>query len=151
MTAADIVALDIKAEARELAGELGAQHTLDPTMDDVAEVEAMTDGVGARQVVDFVGADETTALGPDVAATGGDHHVVGYGGHVHEPLQALVDGELAYRGTLVGRYTELQEPVALVERGDVELRTSHYDLGEINAVAERLEHGEIEGRPVITP
>ena len=102
MTAADIVALDIKAEARELAGELGAQHTLDPTMDDVAEVEAMTDGVGARQVVDFIGADETTALGPDVAATGGDHHAADYGGHVHEPLQALVDGELAYRGRSSG-------------------------------------------------
>ena len=41
--------------------------------------------------------------------------------------------------------------VAPVERGDVELRTSRHDLDEINEVAERLEHGEIEGRAVITP
>ena len=95
---------------------------------------------------DYVPQEPPLTLGHENAGT-----VVGYGGHVHEPLQALVDGELAYRGTLVGRYTELQELVALVERGDVELRTSRYDLGEINAVAERLEHGEIEGRPVITP
>jgi hypothetical protein len=78
-------------------------------------------------------------------------HVVGYGGHVHEPAQTFVDGEFAYRGTLVGRYAELQELVALVDRGDVELRTTRYDPGGINTVAERLEGGEIAGRAVITP
>jgi D-arabinose 1-dehydrogenase-like Zn-dependent alcohol dehydrogenase len=152
MSAVDITALDVKAEARELAEELGAAHTIDPSADDVpAEIEALTDGTGAQQVIDFVGADATTSLAPDIVASGGDHHVVGYGGHVHEPSQSLVNGEFSYKGTLVGRYTELQELVALVERGDVELRTSRYDLDDINTVAERLEHGEIEGRAVIVP
>ncbi|WP_435196057.1 NAD(P)-dependent alcohol dehydrogenase [Natronomonas sp. EA1] len=152
MSAADIVALDLKSSARDLARELGAREAFDPASDDIpAEVEALTDGRGAQQIIDFVGADETTALGPEIAAPGGDHHVVGYGGHVHQPSQTLVDGEFAYRGTLVGRYTELQELVALVDRGDVELRTSRYPLEEINEVAEALEHGEIEGRAVITP
>ncbi|MFB6117462.1 NAD(P)-dependent alcohol dehydrogenase [Halosegnis sp.] len=152
MSAADILALDPKQSARELATELGADRALDPTSDDVtAAIENRTDGTGAQQILDFVGSDETTALGPELAAAGGDHHVVGYGGHVHEPSQTLVDGELAYRGTLVGQYTELQELVALVERGDVELRTTRYDLAEINTVAEQLEHGEIDGRAVITP
>ncbi|HET7322947.1 MAG TPA: NAD(P)-dependent alcohol dehydrogenase, partial [Halococcus sp.] len=70
---------------------------------------------------------------------------------VHQPSQVLVNGDFAYQGTLVGNYTELQELVALVERGDVELHTSRHDLSEINEVAEMLEHGEIEGRAVITP
>ena len=43
------------------------------------------------------------------------------------------------------------ELVALVERGDVDLRTTRYGLDEINDVAAKLEHGEIEGRAVITP
>ena len=85
------------------------------------------------------------------ARAGDDHHVVGYGGHIHEPPQVLVDGEFAYRGNTVGRYTELQELVALVDRGDVTLHTSRCDLGKINAVAEKLEHHEIDGRAVITP
>ena len=34
---------------------------------------------------------------------------------------------------------------------DVDLHTSRYDLGEVNAVAEKFEHGEIDGRAVITP
>lgn len=152
MSAANITALDVKEEARNLATDLGAHHTIDPSSEDVAdEIEALTGGVGAQQVLDFVGADQTTGLAPDIVAAGGDHHIVGYGGHVHEPSQSLVDGEFSYRGTLVGRYPELQELVALVDRGDVELRTTRYELGDINAVAERLERGEIEGRAVITP
>jgi propanol-preferring alcohol dehydrogenase len=152
MSAADIVALDIKESARELAAECGADVTLDPQSVDVAaEVEDLTDGHGAEQVLDFVGADETTALGPDSAAMGGEHHVIGYGGRVHEPAQAFVAGEFTFRGTLVGQYSELQELVALVDRGDVDLHTSRYDLTDVNEVAERLENREIDGRAVITP
>ncbi len=152
MSAAEIVAVDLKEAARDLADGLGAHHTLDPGAEDVpAEIDAITDGTGATQVLDFVGADSTTALAPDVVAAGGDHHVVGYGGHVHEPAQALVNGEFSFVGNIVGRYTELQELVALVERGEVDLHTTRYGLDEINEVAEMLEHGEIEGRAVITP
>ena len=99
----------------------------------------------------LVGADETTALAPDICAAGGDHHIIGYGGHIHEPAQALVNGEFAYQGNIVGKYTELQELVSLVERGDVDLHTTQFDLEEINTVAEMLENREIEGRAVITP
>ena len=114
-------------------------------------VADITDGVGAAQVLDFVGADETTALAPDICAAGGDHHIIGYGGHIHEPAQALVNGEFAFQGNIVGRYAELQELVALVERDAVDLHTTRYDLDAVNEVAEKLEHGEIDGRAVITP
>lgn len=152
MSPVTITAVDLKDEALDLADDLGAHHTINSSEEDVAaEIDAITDSGGAQQVLDFVGADETTTLAPDIVAGGGDHYVIGYGGHVHEPSQALVNGEFSYQGTLVGQYTELQELVALVERGDVELHTSRYDLGDINTVAKRLEQGEIEGRAVITP
>ncbi|MFC7114709.1 NAD(P)-dependent alcohol dehydrogenase [Natronoarchaeum sp. GCM10025703] len=152
MSATDIVAVDIKEEARDLASDLGAHYTLDPESQDIPdEIEGLTDGSGAAQVLDFVGADSTTALAPDICAAGGDHHIIGYGGHIHEPAQALVNGEFAYQGNIVGKYTELQELVSLVERGDVDLHTTQFDLDEINTVAEMLENREIEGRAVITP
>jgi propanol-preferring alcohol dehydrogenase/NAD+-dependent secondary alcohol dehydrogenase Adh1 len=152
MSAADIVAVDLKESARELASELGADHTIDPESEDVASVvEDLSNGVGSQQTLDFVGRDETTRLAPDITAAGGDHHIIGYGGHIHEPAQALVNGEFSYKGTLVGQYTELQELVALVDRGEVALHTERYELGDVNTVAERLEHGEIDGRAVITP
>jgi len=152
MSPVTITAVDVKNSALDLADDLGAHHTVNPSEADVAdEIDDLTDGNGAHQILDFVGSDETTALAPDVVAAGGDHYVVGYGGHVHEPSQALVNGDFSYQGTLVGQYTELQELVALVERGDVDLRTSRYNLGEINDVAAKLDRGEIEGRAVITP
>jgi D-arabinose 1-dehydrogenase-like Zn-dependent alcohol dehydrogenase len=152
MTATTITAVDMKDSALALAEELGAHHTINPSEVDVAEeIDALTDGTGVQQVLDFVGADETTALAPAILAGGGDHYVVGYGGHVHEPSQALVNGDFSYQGTLVGNYTELQELVALVERGDVDLRTSRHGLDDINDIAAKLERGDIEGRAVITP
>jgi D-arabinose 1-dehydrogenase-like Zn-dependent alcohol dehydrogenase len=152
MSAASITAIDVKDEALKLADELGADHTVNPRNEDVeSALLSITDERGVQQVVDFVGSDTTTAYAPTILAQGGDHHVVGYGGHVHQPSQALVDGEIAYRGTLVGTYSELQELMALVADGEIDLLTSRYGLDEINDVAEKLEHGEIEGRAVIVP
>ncbi|MFB6132426.1 MAG: NAD(P)-dependent alcohol dehydrogenase [Halanaeroarchaeum sp.] len=152
MSAAETIAVDVKPEALDLADRLGADHTIDSSEADVAAVvDRITDGTGATQVLDFVGADGTTDLAPDIVAPGGDHHIIGYGGDVHRPSQDLVNGEFDYRGNLVGTYTELQELVALVEQGEIRLTTSTFDLSEINDVAGKLEHNEIEGRAVITP
>jgi len=69
MSAADIIALDIKEAARDLAADLGARYTVDPTSEDVsAAIDDITDGHGAEQVIDFVGADVTTGYAPDVIA-----------------------------------------------------------------------------------
>ena len=152
MSAAQITAVDLKDSALELAEEGGADHLVNPEDQDVREfVDSVTDGTGAAQVLDFVGADVTTEYAPDITAAGGDHHIIGYGGHIHEPAQALVNGEFSYVGNIVGQYTELQELVALVEQGDVNLHTSRYDLEDVNTVAEKLEHREIDGRALITP
>ena len=151
MTATHITAIDVKPEARALARELGADATVDPTGEDVvAAVDAITDG-GAAQLVDFVGSDVTTGYASDLLRAGGDHHVVGYGGHIHVPAQDLISNEVAYRGTLVGRYTELQELMALVAMDAVTLRSERFGFEAINDVAARLEAGQIEGRAVIPP
>jgi len=152
MSAATITAVDLKDSALDLAEQFGADHSVNPGDDDVREfVDSVTDGTGAAQVLDFVGADVTTEYAPDITAADGDHHIIGYGGHIHEPAQTLVNGEFSFVGNIVGRFSELQELVALVERGDVELHTTRYDLADVNTVAEKFEHGEIEGRAVITP
>ena len=152
MSAASITAIDIKDEALDLARDLGADHLINSSESSVeSEVMALTDDEGAHQILDFVGSDDTTDYASKILAPGGDHHVVGYGGHIHQPSQALVDGEFSYRGTLVGTHPELQELMALVANDEIDLRTSRYSLEEINEVAEQLEHGEIEGRAVIVP
>jgi len=152
MSAAEIIAVDIKDEALDLAERLGADYTINSIEEDVVEeIAGITDGNGAAQALDFVGIEDTTALSPDILAAGGDHHIIGYGGHVHQPCQAFVDAEFSYRGTLVGEYTELQELVALVEQGEMDLHTTEYSLEEITDAAVDLENNDIEGRAVIVP
>lgn len=152
MSAARIIAVDVKDAALDLASDLGADYTINSTEQDVGEaVEDITDGQKAQQLIDFVGRDDTLSLTEPVLALGGDHHVAGYGGHVHEASQTLVHGEWSYKGSLIGQYTELQELMALVDQGEVTLETSMYDLEEINTVAAMLEEGEIEGRAVLVP
>ncbi|ADJ15407.1 NAD(P)-dependent alcohol dehydrogenase [Halalkalicoccus jeotgali] len=152
MSASTTIAVDVKDEALSLADRLGADHTINSADEDVAEaIAGITDGAGAEQVLDFVGADQTTALAPEIVAPGGDHHIIGYGGHIHEPAQALVNGEFSFVGNIVGKYTELQELVSLVEQGEMHLETTQYPIEEINDVAAALEEGEIEGRAVIVP
>lgn len=152
MSAATVTAVDLKESALDLVEGLGVDHTVNPGNTDVREfVDGVTDGTGAEQVLDFVGADVTTEYAPDITAAGGDHHTIGSGGHVHEPAQALVNGEFSLGGDIVGRFAELQELIALVEQGDVDLHTSQYELEDVNTVAEKLEHGEVDRRAVIRP
>ena len=109
MSATTITTIDIKDEALSLAEDLGARHTINSESETVAErIGSITGGVGAQQVIDFVDRDDTTVLAGDLLAAGGEHHIVGYGGHIEEPSQLLVDGEFAFCGTLVGTYTGLR-------------------------------------------
>jgi len=146
------IAVDVDDAALRLAESYGADHVIDASAEDVpTAVDALTDGTGAQKVVDFVGSDDTLGYGLDVLAVGGDHHVVGYEGDLQVPAQAVVGREIAYRGSLVGTYTELQELVALAEDGEVAVRTSTHPLEDINDIAERLHRGEIEGRAILEP
>ncbi len=148
----DIIAVDVREDALALADELGADHTIDASTEDVpGAIEDLTDGRGVAQAIDFAGTDESLKDGIESLAVGGDHHVVGYGGDVHVPAQHLIATETSFVGNLCGQYHELQELMTLVEDGAVALRTTIYDLEEINDVAERLDAGEIDGRAVITP
>jgi D-arabinose 1-dehydrogenase-like Zn-dependent alcohol dehydrogenase len=150
MSVAEVIAVDVRDEALELADELGADHTINSGQADVVEtVHSLTGDV--QQVVDFVGADETTGYAAEMLSSGGDCHLVGYDGHVHEPTLGLVGDEISFEGTLAGTYPELQELVTLAEQGVVDMRVSTYELDEINTVAAKLERGEISGRAVITP
>jgi len=152
MSATTITAIDPKEGARDLARDLDADHVLDPTDHDVpAELDGITDGEGVAQILDYVGHDDTAEWGPAIVKRGGDHHVAGYGGHVHTPTQALVGTEMNYRGTLTGTHADLQELIALIEMGEVEIHTTKFDLDEVNEVARRVEDGDVLGRAVIVP
>jgi len=150
LTPATIIAADVKDEALAVAD--GADQTVNTTDHDLTDVvNGVTDERGVDAILDFVGSDETLGLGLSALKQGGDHYIVGYGGKLIAPSQAMVGLEVNYCGTLCGSFTELQELMALVEDGRVNVRVTEYPLSEINDVATTLESGGMEGRAVLRP
>jgi NAD+-dependent secondary alcohol dehydrogenase Adh1 len=149
MGSSDVVAIDTDERRRRLASELGADEVLEGGAVDA--VREATAGRGADVVLDFVGTDDSHADGLAMLARHGTYSIVGYGGMVTVPSVALVVGELAVSGNLVGSWTDLWELMQLHARGRIELRTQVHRLEEINDVLSALREGEITGRAVIVP
>ncbi|HEX6211657.1 MAG TPA: NAD(P)-dependent alcohol dehydrogenase [Methylomirabilota bacterium] len=153
MAAADVVALDVAADKRDLARQLGAARAFDPRDPGTAKqiLEVSRGGVSAS--FDFVGADSTLALALEVTRPGGKVSQIGLaGGTARLTVPDTVRFEVAFEATLWGTIKELREVVALAESGrltpiDVELAP----LEAINEVHRRVKAGDVRGRVVITP
>jgi NAD+-dependent secondary alcohol dehydrogenase Adh1 len=142
-----VIGIDTDERRRALAKELGA----DEVLADLGDVREATSGAGADVVLDFVATDATHAAGVDMLARGGLYSTVGYGGMISVPSVAMVVGETAIAGNLVGTWIDLWEVLQLHGRGDLRLRTETHSLDDVNDVLDRLRQGEITGRAVLVP
>ena len=142
-----VIGVDTDDRRRKLARELGA----DGVLADAADLREATDGRGADVVLDLVATDETHTAGIDVLARGGLYSTIGYGGTITVPSVAMVVGETAIAGNLVGSWIDLWELLQLHGRGDVTLRTETHPLEDVNEVLDRLRAGEVTGRAVLVP
>jgi NAD+-dependent secondary alcohol dehydrogenase Adh1 len=118
---------------------------------DAADVREATNGAGSDVVVDLVANDATHAAGVEMLARGGLYSTIGYGGMITVPSVAMVVGETAIAGNLVGSWIDLWELLQLHASGDVKLRTETHPLESVNEVLDRLRDGEITGRAVLVP
>jgi NAD+-dependent secondary alcohol dehydrogenase Adh1 len=146
-----VIAVDTDPRRQALARELGADEVLAGGGQTASEVREATNGAGADVVLDFVATDATHAAGLDMLARRGLYSTVGYGGTIDVPSVALVVGETAIQGNLVGSWIDLWELLQLHGRGDVTLRTETHPLESVNEVLVRLREGEITGRAVLVP
>jgi len=145
-----VVAVDTDQRRRDLAVELGADHTVSGG-GVVGSVRELTGGRGADLVLDFVGTDQTHADGVSMLARAGTYAVVGYGGTLSVPSVSMVVGETAVLGNLVGSWPDLWELVQLHGAGRVRVRSRTYPLEAVNQVLDELRAGEIKGRAVLVP
>lgn len=86
-----------------VARELGAQHTVDPTQEDLKErVMELTGSIGADCVIEAVGKPETLAETVGLVKRGGTIMLIGWSGNETDPfdLTAVTLDELAVLGTL---------------------------------------------------
>jgi propanol-preferring alcohol dehydrogenase len=151
MTAAQIVAVDQRPEALELATASGADVTVTSGPDAAAAIRDATGGIGADVVLDFVGADATMQLGVEVARPLGDLTVVGIAGGSLPLGFFTVPYELSVQTTYWGSLVELMELLELAHRGVVKAECTTFSLADAPKAYAALKAGTLRGRAVVVP
>jgi NAD+-dependent secondary alcohol dehydrogenase Adh1 len=148
---ARVLAIDTQSERLALALELGADEAIEGGARSIDGVRELTDGRGADVVLDFVGTDATHRDSLAMLARAGTYSVIGYGGTVSAPSNALVGQEHAIIANLVGSWTDLWELIELHASGRLTVRVQTHPLDSVNDVLDGLRAGAIVGRAVLVP
>lgn len=150
-TAAQVVAVDTRPEALELATTCGAHHVVPAGDGAVPAIRDLTGGVGADAVFDMVGSDVSLALAAQSVAVNGFIGLVGLaGGTLPVSLLGLPFG-VTVSPTYWGTRPELHEVLHLAARGDVVSHTTTYPLDKALDAYAAIKAGTVLGRMVIVP
>jgi NAD+-dependent secondary alcohol dehydrogenase Adh1 len=151
LTPAEIIVVDPSERALALAGELGADHTVQADGKHVDTVLQMTDGAGAEVIIDFVGEKGAIEDGVAMLRQAGSYFVIGYGENINVPTIDIISREINFIGNLVGSYNDLDELMTLTAQGRVRLHTSVYPLEAVNDAMADLDNGRLQGRGILVP
>ena len=131
----EVIAVDIDPEKADWARRQGAAHFLNGADGDlVAEVHALTGGVGVDGVIDVVGLASTMRAGFDCLRRGGRMVIVGYTPE-HFPLSGkeLAQNEKEVIGTRAGRRDDLRRCLDLYAAGKLRsIVRRRYPLERVN-------------------
>ena len=151
-----IVAVDLNPARLELARELGATHTIDPSAEDpVARIVEITGG-GADYAVDAIGLPPVVRQAVECLASPGVCASVGFQGLPNE--MTLAQGQLLFGRSLVGVIEGDSIPdqfipymIELYQQGrfPFDRLIERYPFSEINQAAEDAHHGHVL-KPVLT-
>jgi propanol-preferring alcohol dehydrogenase len=150
-TAAQVIAVDTRADALALARQEGADHAFRADDQVTEEIRGATSGHGADLVLDCVGSTATLALGAAVARPLGDLTIIGIAGGTLPVSFFSVPYELSVQTTYWGSRPELEEVLNLAGRGLLRATTTTFPLEQAAEAYRLLEAGEITGRAVVVP
>ena len=151
ITGATVITLDIAADKRAFAKEMGADYVFDSNPQAVEEVKRLTGGVGANVVLDFVGIQPTIELMPQLVAPGGDIQLIGIGNGVLPIGFESLPFDTNFRGPYWGAIPDLVEVVEMAKRGQIKVEFEAFSLDDGAVAYERLHAGTLRGRAVIVP
>ena len=151
LTPAQVVAVDRRIDALELAEQVGAHRTVLADDEAVNHVRAMTSGVGADVVLDFVGSDETLRQGTAMARSLGHLTIVGIAGGTLPLGFFTVPYELSVATTYWGSRPELIEVIELARTGRIRPHLHLVSLDDAPSVYEEMRAGKFAGRAVVIP
>ncbi len=150
-SAARVVAIDPRENARDLAKLYGADAVAAPGDGAFEAVRETSHGLGSDVVLDFVGSDETLALAVAGARQLADITIVGIAGGTLPVSFFGLPYEVSVQTTYWGNRAELHEVLDLAARGLLRAEISRSELAEATVAYAQLEMGAIEGRAVVVP
>ncbi len=151
LSPARVIALDLGEAKLALAREVGAHETVLSDADAAAKVRALTGGLGAQLVLDFVGAAPTVTTAGAVAAVEADVTIVGLGGGALPVGFGTSAYEVSVSSPYWGSRGELAEVLGLARAGALSVHVETYGIDDAPLAYERLHAGRINGRAVILP
>ena len=114
------------------------------------ELVKLTGKAKLDAAIDCVGAEETIRTGFGLLATAGVFVSVGLvGTRIDIPLFPFTAGEFTYHGSFWANYADLQEVLALAQKGQIQHSIKPIRFEDINHNLELLRTGDIIGRAVI--
>jgi len=144
-----VAAVDIADDKLALAGEHGAELTVNALHEDPAEVIQRETG-GCHGVL--VTAVHPSAFGQAIGMARRGGTIVFNGlppGDFPAPIFEIVLKGLTVRGSIVGTRQDLEEALEFYAQGKIKPTVSTRELSEVNAVFDEMKHAKIDGRVVL--
>ena len=143
-----VIAVDIAEDKLTLAAASGADHTINAaTTDAAAEIQQ---GGGVEGVLVTAVSRSSFAQAVAMLGRGGTMSLVGLPpGGFELPIFEVVLMRKTIRGSIVGTRNDLAEALAFAAEGRVAAHVTTDRLDNINAIFDRMEQGQIEGRVVM--
>ena len=151
---ATVVAFARNDEKLTIAKERGADVVINTRNKSLPDIQdELLKLTGARKLdaaIDCVGAEETIQTGIGLLHTSGAFVSVGLvGTKINIPLFPFTAGELTYHGSFWANYSDLQEVLALAQKGKIQHSIKRIQFKDVNENLELLRAGDIIGRAVI--
>ena len=151
---ATVVAFARNDEKLAISKQRGADATINTrgkSLNDLHdELFKLTGSRKLDAAIDCVGADETIQTGIGLLATAGVFVSVGLvGTKIDIPLFPFTARELTYHGSFWANYADLQEVLALAQKGKIQHSIKRVRFQDINENLDLLRAGDIIGRAVI--
>lgn len=151
ISGARVISLDVTESKLELARRVGADETVLSGPGAAEQIRALTHGVGADVVFDFVGASATLEIARESVAVNGSIVIVGIGGGLVQTGFFSTPFGVQVRAPYWGSRGELAEVIALAQNGLIDVEVEQFSLEQGPEAYRRLHDGQITGRAVLIP
>jgi propanol-preferring alcohol dehydrogenase len=151
---AAVVAFARNEEKLAIAKQRGADFTINTRGKSLSDLQGellkLTGSHNLDAAIDCVGAEETIQTGIGLLGASGAYVSVGLvGTRIDIPLFPFTAREITYHGSFWANYTDLQEVLALAQKGKIQHNSKPIRFKDVNENLELLRAGDIVGRAVI--